>query len=94
MFRKITCIILHDGKAVFVLVVHETFFHDHFHDFQVTENIPKILCQERDGLRHFKCSDVQMSYGCDCQFYVVSEICMILFAGIVGLTNPNWNCSC
>ena len=73
VFSKIISIILHDGKVVFVSVEHETCFHDHFHAFQISENIPKkILVLEMDRLRHFKCFDAQMSYGCDSHLYVVS----------------------
>ena len=75
VFSKISSITLHDGKVVFALVAHGTSFHDHFHAFQVTENIPrKIMVLERERLRHFKCLDVQMSTGCDSHFYVVSEL--------------------
>ncbi|XP_039860163.1 uncharacterized protein LOC120716658 [Simochromis diagramma] len=78
VFSKITSIILHDGKAVFVMVEHETCFHDHFHAYQVNETIPKkILVLEREKLRHFKSFDGQMSYGCDSQLYVVSDSCII-----------------
>lgn len=56
------------------------FFHDHFHAFQVSEHIPrKILVLDREQLRHFKCFDAQMSYGCDSQVYVVSKNCIIWF---------------
>ena len=49
LFSKITSIILHDHKVVFVLVEHETCFHDHFHAFQVSENIPrKVLVLESE----------------------------------------------
>lgn len=78
LFSKITCIILHDGKVIFVLVEYETCFHDHFHAFQISEKIPrKILALEREGLRHFKPFDSQMSYGYDSHFDVVSESCII-----------------
>ncbi|XP_076135690.1 uncharacterized protein LOC143118536 [Alosa pseudoharengus] len=78
VFSKIISIILHDGKVVFVLVEHETCFHDHFHAFQISENIPrKILVLEMDRLRHFKSFDAQMSYGCDSHLYVVSEGCIL-----------------
>jgi len=78
LFSKITSIILHNGKVFFVLIEHETCFHDHFHAFQVTETLPKKeLVIERERLRYFKSFDAQMSYGCDSQFYVVSESCII-----------------
>ncbi|XP_030595540.1 uncharacterized protein LOC115787108 [Archocentrus centrarchus] len=78
LFSKIASIILHNDQVVFALIEHETFFHDHFHVYQVSECIPrKILVIEREQLRHFKCFDAQMSYGCDSQFYVVSENCII-----------------
>lgn len=35
-FSKITSIILRNGKIVFVLIEHETYFHDHFYAFQVS----------------------------------------------------------
>lgn len=38
VLSKITSIILHDGKVVFVLVEQKICFHDHFHAFQVSEN--------------------------------------------------------
>lgn len=77
IFSKITSIILHNGKVVFVLIEHETYFHDHFHAFQVNEHIPrKILVIENERLRHFKCFDAQMSYGSDSQLYIVSESCI------------------
>lgn len=78
VFSKITSIIVHNGRVFFVLVEHETCFHDHFHAFQVSENIPrKILVLERERLRHFKLFDAQMSYGCDSLFYVITEGCII-----------------
>ncbi|XP_056305506.1 uncharacterized protein LOC130217424 [Danio aesculapii] len=78
LFSKITSIILHNGKVFFVLIEHETCFHDHFHAFQVSENLPrKVLVVESERLRHFKSFDSQMSYGCDSQFYVLSESCII-----------------
>lgn len=71
-------IILHNNQVVFVLIEHETFFHDHFHAFQVSEHMPrKILVIEREQLTHFKCFDAQMSYGCDSKFYIVLENCII-----------------
>ena len=78
VFSKLTSIILHNGKVVFVLVEHETCFHDHFHSFQISESIPrKVLVLERDRLKHFKSFDTQMSYGCDSHFYVVLESCIV-----------------
>ncbi|XP_028451665.1 uncharacterized protein LOC114566987 isoform X3 [Perca flavescens] len=78
VFSKLTSIILHNGKVVFVLVEHETCFHDHFHSFQISESIPrKVLVLERDRLKHFKSFDAQMSYGCDSHFYVVLESCIV-----------------
>lgn len=66
LFSKIASIILHKDQAFFVLIEHETFFHDHFHAFQVSEHMPrKILVVEREQLTYFKCFDAQMSYGCD-----------------------------
>lgn len=49
--------------------------------FQVSEYMPrKILVMEREQLTHFKCFDAQASYGCDSQFYVVSENSIIWFS--------------
>ncbi|XP_023812750.1 uncharacterized protein LOC111947676 [Oryzias latipes] len=74
LFQKIVSIFLHSGKVFFVLVQHETCFHDHFHSFQVTENIPrKIFVMERERLRHFKCFDAQKSYGSVSLSFVVSK---------------------